>query len=547
LPQGRWIAQATLIAVTAIGLAASAPAGARTFEVTRGSDPVPGACRPNDCSLREAVIAANERAGGDVVELEGGETHRIQIDPVGAADPETGDLEVTDKLTVAARGGGRAFIDANDRDRIFEVVDGGGLTLNKLFVFAGASDGSGGAVLVETFGSASKLRVDRSAFVANAADNHGGAIAANGDLPVRVTHSVFSHNDAGGSGGGGGLWADDGGTFKDVTFLGNRAGQGGGLLSYDAASFEDVKVKGNRAFDVGGGLYLYDYEMPISDSLIVNNRSEDAGGGIFSAYGEITIKKSTVRGNEAGTGIAGAGGGIEATGGKLLVYKSSIVENTAHGFGGGVQVEAGTTTRFQSSTLARNAAVDGYGGGGLAARDTDTDVWVTNSTFWRNRAVGFGGGIEAFLDASVAIASSTLVGNSANSDSAGGETGGGVGNGAASVTLDNSLLARNDAGGGPGRDCAGDVDTVGANLVQHPGGCAGVTDPPDITGVNPRTLPLRDNGGPTKTVAIRPNSPARNAASDGLRRDQRGVVRRNPDIGAFEYVRRHGRSRLLSH
>jgi hypothetical protein len=105
------------------------------------------------------------------------------------------------------------------------------------------------------------------------------------------------------------------------------------------------------------------------------------------------------------------------------------------------------------------------------------------------------------------------------------------------VFLFNSLIAHNDAAGGSGRDCSGAYDTVGVSLIQHPAGCAGA-GPPDITNVDPETLALRDNGGPTETVAIRRTSPARNAAGDGsLPRDQRGVRRHNPDIGAFEYQR----------
>ena len=35
-----------------------------TFTVTRFDDPGPGPCQPGDCSLREAVMAANAKIGG---------------------------------------------------------------------------------------------------------------------------------------------------------------------------------------------------------------------------------------------------------------------------------------------------------------------------------------------------------------------------------------------------------------------------------------------------------------------------------------------------
>jgi len=46
---------------------------ATTFTVTRTDDPVPNGCLPTDCSLREAVIAANAGSGGDAIALPAGD------------------------------------------------------------------------------------------------------------------------------------------------------------------------------------------------------------------------------------------------------------------------------------------------------------------------------------------------------------------------------------------------------------------------------------------------------------------------------------------
>ncbi|HEX5984013.1 MAG TPA: hypothetical protein VFY69_07395, partial [Solirubrobacterales bacterium] len=40
-------------------LCATASAAAATYTVTRTDDPIPGPCEPADCSLREALTAAN--------------------------------------------------------------------------------------------------------------------------------------------------------------------------------------------------------------------------------------------------------------------------------------------------------------------------------------------------------------------------------------------------------------------------------------------------------------------------------------------------------
>ena len=66
-------------------------------------------------------------------------------------------------------------------------------------------------------------------------------------------------------------------------------------------------------------------------------------------------------------------------------------------------------------------------------------------------------------------------------------------------------------------------------------GC-GAAGPGDLFAADPRLGPLADNGGPTRTRALLPDSPAVDAGTDaGLKTDQRGVARSTPpDIGAFE-------------
>ncbi|HUG88113.1 MAG TPA: choice-of-anchor Q domain-containing protein [Actinomycetota bacterium] len=54
---------------------------------------------------------------------------------------------------------------------------------------------------------------------------------------------------------------------------------------------------------------------------------------------------------------------------------------------------------------------------------------------------------------------------------------------------------------------------------------------------DPKLRALRNNGGPTRTHALRPTSRAVNSATKQLapRRDQRGVRRDGrPDLGAYE-------------
>ena len=94
-----------------------ASASAASFTVTRFDDPVPGACDPSDCSLREAVIAANAAAGSDTIVLPAG-IYTLTIpdstESSGATDATRGDLDVTDALEIETSGGS-AGIDAGAR------------------------------------------------------------------------------------------------------------------------------------------------------------------------------------------------------------------------------------------------------------------------------------------------------------------------------------------------------------------------------------------------------------------------------------------------
>ena len=79
-------------------------------------------------------------------------------------------------------------------------------------------------------------------------------------------------------------------------------------------------------------------------------------------------------------------------------------------------------------------------------------------------------------------------------------------------------------------------DAAGGDNGVGPGGL--LNQPGDIRNTNPQIGPLADNGGPTKTMALLPNSPAIDAGNDANAppRDQRGYLRNGTsDIGAFEF------------
>ncbi|MGI9290086.1 MAG: hypothetical protein ACR2QG_02275, partial [Gammaproteobacteria bacterium] len=69
-------------------------AQAATFNVTRTDDPVPDGCAVNDCSLREAVIDADQTAAEDMIVLPAG-VYLIDFSVEFDNSPEVGDLDIS--------------------------------------------------------------------------------------------------------------------------------------------------------------------------------------------------------------------------------------------------------------------------------------------------------------------------------------------------------------------------------------------------------------------------------------------------------------------
>jgi hypothetical protein len=202
------------------------------------------------------------------------------------------------------------------------------------------------------------------------------------------------------------------------------------------------------------------------------------GGGIFSR-GTLTVSNSTLSGN-TGSGIYNDG--------RLTVSNSTLSGNTA-GIGGGIDSEG------------------------------NSPVTLTNVTLTANRAE-IGGGLAVFTAARPLLHNTLIAGNFRR------PTGTAPGDvwGPLDPRGDNNLI-------GDGTDMTGLQNGVHGNQV-------GTADNP----IDPRLGPLADNGGPTLTHALLPDSPAIDAGNNAYATDfdQRGegfprIAGGIIDIGAFEF------------
>ncbi len=142
--------RATALAVTAC---LAAPAGAATFVPNRFDDPPPGFCTAADCSLREAVMAADGTAALDTIELAPGE---YVLTRTTGTEPASFDLDVTTQLAVVSTAGiARVSVATGTpgpENRAFD-VDGTSLVLNGVSIAGGdvgKSDGGCGALARRT-------------------------------------------------------------------------------------------------------------------------------------------------------------------------------------------------------------------------------------------------------------------------------------------------------------------------------------------------------------------------------------------------------------
>ena len=255
---------------------------------------------------------------------------------------------------------------------------------------------------------------------------------------------------------------------------------------------------------VGGGIVDGEGNVKIVHSVISGNRAS-SGGGVYNQYPKTTtIVKSTIKGNRA-VGGSGAGGGLEVYDGAAKVVDSTINGNHAV-FGGGI---------FFYGLTALNA---------------------TNSTIANNQASHTGGGIEESggNPGPSRLKSVTIARNQADPNGTTIGATGGLVAGDPNVIVRNSIIALNTVGGSGFPDCLGSPTPAGKSLLTEISGCPGFSGAAIVTST-PRLGKLADNGGPTKTIALRRHSKAINHAGAGSPpRDQRGHKRHNPDIGAFE-------------
>ncbi|MCX7556453.1 hypothetical protein OS187_06410 [Xanthomonadaceae bacterium JHOS43] len=553
---------------------------AADFVVTRTDDPVPNGCAPTDCSLREALIAANAIEGNDRILLAAGEYFLSQSAPPPPEAPGTsGPLPISDSVEIVGVGRdatrivptlvlGSVLGIGHDSDLVFATLRDlsieGAVSTAPAPIFANENTrlrlervamrnntGSTGAIA-----AVSHLTIIDSLFEANNSVDDGPIVT---DLlgPTLITGSEFRNNSMYGE-------------FPSVVrmglpialaytplgdrvvshnqFAGNLSNGNGAAVTLLASigqsrlALTDNRFEDNRSTGRGGALWVgvspvvptTRVEVDVSGSDFLANRANGGCGAIaFDAPVELLAapELNITLAHFAGNQTDGDGGALCSTG-AITIRQTTFSGNTSNARGGAIHHDNGLL-RIERSTLSNNAATGA--GGAIAAYDPIEIRYSTldgNTTSLASSGgalyLAHGGGNESLLR------HATLFGNRANNTpnalrvfSLSNDT---------SLRLDDSILQ----GGCTTNAPASLIDS--RQNIESPGNTCGLSSAFNSVNVAPATLglgPLTDNGGPTLTRMPQPGSPALNRIimiPSCTHVDQRGYVGTggNCDIGAVE-------------
>jgi CSLREA domain-containing protein len=300
---------------------------AATYTVTKAADTNDGTC-DSDCSLREAIAAANGTVDGDTINFS------TLFDT-----PQTIILSGTDliftnngSLLINGPGADKLTVSGNNASRVFTNNLGADITIRRIRV-----TGGNGTSTITT--------------------GRGGGIYNNGGT-LRLAEMIITGNTAANGGG-----ANNAGTARLV--------------------IRQTAIFGNTATGAGGGLQNFSGNTTdIIQSSIYGNtcNTTSSGGGGIQANGTVNILNSTFSGN---TATGGSGGAIYFNGTSLIITNSTFSANTSTNNGGIHQTGANAISLRNSIVAGNNGTAASPDFTGLAAsRGTNIIGTVGTSSGW---------------------------------------------------------------------------------------------------------------------------------------------------------------------
>ncbi len=281
-PRHRFVA----LALICLSLAAVPVSAQTTYTVTKTADTDDGVCNA-DCSLREAIAAANADFAQDLIVFRpslAGQTIALA--------PGRGQLVINQRVTIDAEALD-ITVDARGQSRVFLITPGpifNEVSLIGLTITGGQTSGTGGGILTN---GQSEIALTRCTVTGNRAAAGGGGVA--GDY-VFVYESTISDNETSGDGGGILSFIElivQGSTISEN----NSGGVGGGIgflnfiAALDSGTLSQTTVTRNNSQGPGGGLYVgNDGELEQASGLIIagNTRNRNPNASTADCEGPLS-------------------------------------------------------------------------------------------------------------------------------------------------------------------------------------------------------------------------------------------------------------------
>jgi hypothetical protein len=297
-----------------------------SFLVTTTSNHDDGRCSVGDCTLLEALNAANAAFNTNTIHFAPSVSGTI------TNNSATNGYAIVHPVTIIGPGADRLTISGNHSNRVFHFA-GGSVSVSGLTVANGLS-ANGGGIRVD----GGSHNIFYSVIASNAAPGSfgtgGGGLLLTGNSTLNIYHSSIIHNQAGYSGGG---IRQNGSNYlllQNCTIAGNRV----------------TNASNIGVFPHGGGIALSSGLLTVRHSTIAGNAATTYGGGIGNNVfpGTVSINNSIASGNIApftGADVAGTftSGGynlISATNGStgfgvagdLLEFNPNLAPLAHYGF-----------------------------------------------------------------------------------------------------------------------------------------------------------------------------------------------------------------------
>ncbi len=362
-------ANATLGA-PAVALVVIGDSETTTLTVTKSADTADGACELTDCSLREAIIAANAYPGSNTTNLPAG-TYTLSLAGSNEDGATTGDLDVTDDLTLAGVTSATTVVATRGAafgDRVFQVMPSVTMTATNITVTGGSAPASAGG----GFYNQGTLSLINSTILSNTASEGGALYVYTGTVAI-VDNSQLISNTSSNIGGAGGIY-------------------NAGVLTMTNSAILDT---------FGVGLHNNQGQVLV-DRTIVSNSTDY---GLLNDTGTMVITGSTITRNPGG----GARNNLSQSGQGMTVINSLFSENSDNPANRGPGNSGASMTVINSLFAQNDNPNEQVGGGGVS--NVFGKLVITNSTFVSNSAAGGGGGIFSYSGRGISIWQSTFADN----------------------------------------------------------------------------------------------------------------------------------------